>query len=224
MQKKVVISLEKLLLRRDTVLIKTMNELGRERIIDFSEQAWEYVRLSSLELVAHEIDSKNIKGSVAELGVYRGDFAKMINEAFPNRKLYLFDTFEGFVESDIKADLANNYASEIQNFANTNHNLVLGKMKYANNCEIIQGHFPDSANQIDDQFVFVSIDADLYEPIYNGLNYFYPRLVKGGYLFVHDYNNSLYQGAKAAVQKYCDDNEITYFPLSDAYGTAVILK
>ena len=28
--------------------------------------------------------------------------------------------------------------------------------------------------------------------IYEGLKYFYPRLSLGGYIFVHDYNSSLY--------------------------------
>lgn len=65
-------------------------------------------RLSSLELVANEIYKNNIKGNVAELGVFRGDFAKFINLSFPDRKLYLFDTFEGFDEKDIFIEYKNN--------------------------------------------------------------------------------------------------------------------
>jgi O-methyltransferase len=48
--------------------------------------------------------------------------------------------------------------------------------------------------------------------------------VKGGYIFVHDYNHHLYVGTKAAVKKYCEEEEITFFPLSDVSGSAIIMK
>ena len=38
-------------------------------------------------------------------GVFRGEFASKINKCFPNSKLYLFDTFEGFDERDVKIEL-----------------------------------------------------------------------------------------------------------------------
>jgi O-methyltransferase len=47
-------------------------------------------------------------------------------------------------------------------------------MKYKENCIVRKGYFPETAEDLEDEFVFVSIDADLYEPIYNGLCYFYP--------------------------------------------------
>jgi O-methyltransferase len=70
----------------------------------------------------------------------------------------------------------------------------------------------------------VSIDTDLYDPIYNGLQYFYPRLVKGGYIFIHDYNNDAYLGAKKAVQQFCAENNISFVPLPDSCGSAIITK
>ena len=32
------------------------------------------------------------------------------------------------------------------------------------NCQPVKGFFPESAKDIEDRFVFVSLDADLYEP------------------------------------------------------------
>ncbi|MDR3334041.1 MAG: TylF/MycF family methyltransferase [Treponema sp.] len=58
----------------------------------------DHVRHSSLRLITEEIRERNIEGAVAELGVFKGDFAKRLNIAFPDRKLYLFDTFDGFDE------------------------------------------------------------------------------------------------------------------------------
>ena len=51
------------------------------------------------------IYEQNLNGSVAECGVFRGDSAKYINEFFPDKKLYLFDTFEGFSETDIEYEI-----------------------------------------------------------------------------------------------------------------------
>lgn len=184
----------------------------------------DYCRLSSLELVANEINEKGIDGSVAEVGVYRGDFAKFINLLFADRKFYLFDTFEGFNKKDIEVDVKYKFSLSNEDWSNTSVDTVLKKMQNINNCVIKKGYFPETANDVDDKFVFVSIDCDLYEPIYQALKYFYPRLVKGGYIFIHDYNNKEYIGANLAVKKYTNENGIPYFPLSDGGGSAIIMK
>lgn len=217
-------ALQRFLLERGFVLTMPLRYLERNRGIDLSKYAGDYVRNSSLELVAHEVNTKGIKGSTAELGVYRGDFAKIINELFPDRKLYLFDTFEGFSRKDLALEKSQAYSSGTQDFSKTSIEAVLKKMKNPANCIIKKGYFPESAIDVDDEFAFVSIDADLFQPIYDGLNFFYPKLAGGGYLFVHDYNNDEYKGAKAAVRQYCSENGIRYFPLPDACGSAVISK
>jgi O-methyltransferase len=104
----------------------------------------EYIRTSSLELIANEVYDKNIMGSIAELGVYQGDFAKIINIAFPDRKLYLLDTFEGFDERDVKIEKENGFSMGNQDFSETNVELVLSKMKHKENCIIKKGYFPES--------------------------------------------------------------------------------
>jgi O-methyltransferase len=188
--------------------------------------SYDYIRNSSLELVAHEINTRKINGNVAELGVYRGDFAKNINRAFPDRKLYLFDTFKGFVESDVKMEKDRGYsASKAGYFSSTSVELVMSKMAYAENCIIKKGYFPETARDVDERFAFVSIDCDLFEPILSGLEYFYPRLEKGGYIFVHEYNYSRFSGANEAINQYIEKNRnICYFPLTDHNGTMVIMK
>jgi O-methyltransferase len=199
------------------------NIIGRRRA-DYVYDL-DFIRLSSLELVSSEIYEKKIEGNVAELGVFRGEFAGKINKAFPDRKLYLFDTFEGFNDKDVEIEISSKYSKQRHDFSKTSEEIVLQRMKFRENCIIRKGYFPETANGIEDKFIFVSIDADLYQPIYNGLKYFYPRLVKGGYIFIHDYNNTkVYVGTKVAVKKYCEEEGITVFPLSDFGGSAIIMK
>ena len=184
----------------------------------------DFVRYTTLELCANEIKANNINGNVAELGVYKGEFAKRLNQLFPDKKLYLFDTFEGFNAKDINTEKQKSFSSGEQDFSDTSVELVLNKMKYPHNCIVKKGYFPESAIGVDDKFCFVSIDADLYEPILSGLQFFYPKLESKGYIFVHDFNNDLYKGAKKAVIDFCNTNNVGYLPISDSCGTAIIIK
>jgi O-methyltransferase len=184
------------------------------------------LRVCSLHAIAEEIYTKPVEGSVAELGVYQGHFAKDINAEFPDRNLYLFDTFQGFSEQDKEVDRSSGLSSATEDFSDTSVDLVLKKMSYPEKVRIRAGYFPESTQETDKQerFAFVSIDTDLYKPIYDGLQFFYPRLNPGGYIFVHDYNNKDYPGVKAAVRKYCEEENINCFPLVDPCGTGVIAK
>jgi O-methyltransferase len=186
----------------------------------------EYIRSSSLELTAREINERSVAGAVAELGVYRGEFARLINVAFPDRKLYLFDTFSGFDAGQLEEDLTSQRVDKsFDDFSETSVETVLAKMKFRQNCVVVPGVFPGSASGYPEaSYAFVSIDCDLYRPIYEGLCYFYPLLSPGGYIFVHDYNNTSYSGAKEAVRQFAAEHRVGYFPLSDASGSAVICK
>ena len=49
------------------------------------------IRLATLRLYSEQIRLHDIPGDIAELGVYRGEFAAELNRLFPDRELYLFD-------------------------------------------------------------------------------------------------------------------------------------
>ncbi|MDP4275995.1 MAG: TylF/MycF/NovP-related O-methyltransferase [Bacteroidota bacterium] len=185
---------------------------------------FDYVRYSALSLCHEEITANNVSGSTAELGVYKGDFSRQINYLFSKRKIYLFDTFEGFDAKDIQLDQENKFSIGSQDFSDTCVDFVMKNMPHPDNCIIKKGFFPETAFGISDSFCFVSIDADLFAPIYEGLSFFYPLLEKGGYIFVHDFNNNDYKGAKQAVLKFCKENNITYVPIPDVAGTVIIPK
>lgn len=208
--------------RRNIFIADSLNFLNREREID--QNYFDYIRLATLELISFEIRSGNLKGNVAELGVYKGKFAKHINRYFPERSLYLFDTFKGFDERDIVREKQGNFSEGSQDFSDTSLQAVLRSMPFPEKCIPIKGFFPESALNVDDSFVFVSLDADLYEPIYKGLRFFYPKLVAGGYIFIHDFNNEHYKGARQAVEQFCNEEHIHFVPLPDSGGSAIITK
>ena len=155
-----------------------------------------------------------------------GNFASYINEFFYNKKLYLFDTFEGFTDQDIQFDREQGYSLEGKGFfGDTSVELVLGKMRNRENVVIRKGYFPDTSVGINEEFCFVSLDMDLYQPIKAGLEYFYPRLLRGGYIFIHDCDigQGHYKGARTALEEYVEQKHIGYVMLPD-HCTAVITK
>ncbi|MDZ7616495.1 MAG: TylF/MycF/NovP-related O-methyltransferase [Patescibacteria group bacterium] len=192
----------------------------------------DYTRFRTFELCADEL--RRIKGdemvdsSVAEVGVFRGEFAALINAAFPEKRLYLFDTFEGFDKDEyFREQASEGVDAGIANcFRDTSVDLVLARMPHGERCVVRKGRFPDTAAGLEKEtFCFVSIDVDLYEPIYNSLAYFYPRLVTGGYLFIHEYNHGHYTGVKKAVERYeAEIGFIRKLPLADNNGTLIVIK
>ena len=113
----------------------------------------------------------------------------------------------------------------IEAYKQTDLAVVLECMPYLDNLIIKQGYFPQSLDGLEETFSFVSLDMDFEESIYEGLKYFYPRLEKGGYIFVHDYNSSLL-GVEKAVDRYEEElgTVLCKMPLCDANGTLAIMK
>jgi len=214
--------LGKFLYSQKAHLSNSLKYSNRKRDIDI--HYLDYIRLATLELISNEIHKKNLVGNVAEVGVYKGKFAKYINQYFPAKKLYLFDTFEGFDENDIATEKKLGFNNATQDFSNTSIEMVLKNMPFPGQCIIKKGFFPETASDIDDSFVFVSLDTDLYEPIYQGLVFFYPKMTKGGYIFVHDVNNDNYKGATKAVEQFCLEQGISFLPIPDSCGSAVFVK
>ena len=192
----------------------------------------DYNRFFTLELCAREIRGNNVLGEVAELGVFRGDFAKLLNKVFYDRKLYLFDTFNGYDECDVEFERLNQFVDE--NILNdikdihkiTNVDLVLNKLQNKNEVIVKQGYFPESLGGLEERFCFVSLDVSFYKATLEGLKYFYNRLSQGGYIFVRDYNHKLYKGVSAAVKDFekIIGHKLLKFPLCDLGGTLVITK
>ena len=168
------------------------------------------------------IQEKIRYGACAEVGVFEGDFAKYINEYFPERKLYLFDTFEGFDSRDVREE-SKFSAAKAGDYNNTSVEEVLSKMPFSEKCFICKGYFPETAEGIKEQFLFVNLDVDLYLPTYNGLNWFSKRMVQDGIILVHDYFADNFRGPKEAVDRFLSENkDLRILPIGDGLSIVII--
>lgn len=174
-------------------------------------------------LAIDQIIKENIYGDFAELGVYRGATASILATIArrTGRSVYLLDTFEGFVERD----LVGVDAGREMGFAETSLDVVRSTVG-EEAVHFIKGHFPQSSSNIPytAKFSLVHIDCDLYTPFKHALEYFWPRLVPGGFLVMHDYLSLHWTGAERAVDEFFLDKAETLVPIPDASGTVVARK
>ena len=211
------------LLRCEIGLVWPMRNLNRPRNFSLHEPSWDYLRFSNLELAAHEIRENGVAGNVAELGVFHGDFASKINQAFPDRTFYLFDTFTGFDDRDVLVESKKEIATPDKTFPGAVTAKVLSRMKHRDKIVLRDGFFPETAEGLENEtFALVSLDVDLYQPTLEGLRFFYPRLNKGGYIFVHDFHSRNFPGCGQAVREFIKETGATYIPVTDQGGSVVI--
>ena len=177
----------------------------------------DWVRYKTLEAICRELNS--VPGAMAELGVFRGEFAAAMNTLLPERRLYLFDTFTGF---DPAEDAPEGLA-EAHN--NASAELVLRRLPNPEMASVRAGLFPETSAGLENEtFALVSLDADLEESTLAGLRWFVPKMAKGGYLLLHDWNHPGLPGVRRAVRRYEGEicGRLPGVPLCDITGTLVI--
>lgn len=181
-------------------------------------------RILFLKRFAERVYKEKKEGAVAEAGVYRGEFSKQINKYFPDRKCYLFDTFEGFDQRDTALEQGNLNGYVVNHFTTTNVELVLSKLPHKEMVEVHKGYVPETLAGIEDIFCFVNLDMDLYQPTLEALKFFYPRMIDGGVILVHDYFSEVF----VKIEDSIDDFEkalgcrILKMPIGDDISMAII--
>jgi hypothetical protein len=153
-----------------------------------------------------------LPGDLAEVGVYKGGSAKMICEVKGEKKLHLFDTFQGMPETDASIDV-----HKKGDFSDTSLESVRSYLAGCRNVEFHKGVFPETASNLppETRFCFVNLDVDLYRSTLDGLRFFYPRMSRGGIIISHDYRSISCPGVKKAFDEFLSDKPETLIELWD---------
>jgi hypothetical protein len=177
---------------------------------------------------ARYLDENRIEGDVAECGVWQGQTAAYMNRYFKNRRLFLFDTFEGYPEGDLTKDSAADagFNRQIYNKVSAEPTLdtVMSKMTFPANVVVRKGYFPETMADISARFSFVHVDFTLYEPERAALDLFYDNLPPGGAMLFNTYYSSFISCTRKAV----DDFErkrgrrLIKMPIADTAGALII--
>lgn len=165
---------------------------------------------------------KDVVGDVVECGVgYGNSFFKLCCLAYiedKGRKIYGFDSFEGFPEpSEEDASPRNSKKGEF-NLAtvDTIEKLLIqrGKIERTfvkNNVRLVKGFFEESLHTFDGRTVaFLHLDVDLYESYKVTLEYFWPKVAAGGVVLFDEYKQPVelvkWPGASKAIDEFFGDS------------------
>nr|WP_294557355.1 TylF/MycF/NovP-related O-methyltransferase [uncultured Rhodopila sp.] len=181
------------------------------------------VRLAFLATNIAALEAAGVPGAFAELGVWRGNSAKVIHSLAPGRDLYLLDTFQGFPAEHSDDDPVSGISHHYQDVSVDTVRAFVGRSE---RIHFVVGCFPDSAGSIpfEERFAFVHIDCDLYRSVRAGLEYFYPRMSPKGLIVVHDYGSGRWPGVTKAVNEYLSDKPETPVLIPDTSGSAAIVR
>lgn len=191
---------------------------------------------SRRDLVQYFFATLGLPGGRAECGAYRGATALLLAHAWRSRRpdfdgadLYLIDSFAGTStsgEHDLIAVRQADGSTRMEPFfpvrkTDISPELVRGFFGDFPNTRICAGWIPQVFSTLPERdWAFVHLDVTLYEPTLAGLEYFYPRLSRGG-VVVCD-GSILCPGAEKAREDFCARHGIAYAILGNR--EAVIIK
>jgi hypothetical protein len=208
-------------------------EASRNRaLFEANPSSWEtkmenfpkYVRRQNLTrfLALYEIFKfiLPVKGSIVECGVNHGfglmswaKFSAIMEPVNLTRRIYGFDTFEGFPDvgdkdrsatsmhvkqGDLKAEVFDELSQLVQVYDSTRF------IGHVNKVKLVRGDATKTIPQFvqDNPHLLVSLlfmDFDLYEPTKVALEHFLPRMPKGSVLAFDELDNPLWPGETLAM-------------------------
>lgn len=173
-----------------------------------------YKQLSSITLIdkfrlyeIYELTKQQVSrypsASIAEIGVWRGGSALLINQV-KNKMgskgdLFLFDTFQGVAKTSDK----DHYYTGGEH-SDTSKDFVERLFETDSTVKIFEGIFPEeSGKNIDRSIAFsmVHVDVDVYKSCKDIVSYFKDRLVSGGVIIIDDYGFSTCNGVTDFVNE-----------------------
>ncbi len=228
----------------DNVILKENIEFARfyEICKDYTMTSIE--RLYASYCATEYVVNNNLPGDIVECGVWKGGSSMMIALVLnkynvTNRKIYMYDTYEGMSEPDEndkdvsgvsaenllkKADIKQQdsvwcYSSLDEVKANMNKTgfsqdnivYVVGKVE-----ETIPETIPHS------DIALLRLDTDWYASTKQELEYLYPKLVDKGVLIIDDYGH--WQGCRKAVDEYFAKENINILLSITDYTGRIAIK
>ena len=169
----------------------------------------------------------NIEGSIAECGVYRGSTLFGMTHLLEKRnckvRLFGLDSFEGFPEpakEDRLPDGTIHLAAEKGHFNDTSYETIQRRARalgFADRVTFFKGYFKDTLHNLqNEKFSLVHLDCDLYQSYMDCLEFFYDKVLPGGYIVFDEYSFSkdVYPGAQRAIDEFMQDKpeKIQSFP------------
>ena len=159
-----------------------------------------------------------IEGSIAECGVFQGEalfgMANVLRQRNCKVRMFGMDSFEGFPEPHQKDRLADGSlhpTAEKGHFKDTSYEAVSRRSQalgFGGQITFYKGYFENTLHNLkNEKFSLVHLDCDLYQSYIECLNFFYDKVLPGGYIVFDEYSFSkdVYPGAQKAIDEFMAD-------------------
>jgi Macrocin-O-methyltransferase (TylF) len=165
------------------------------------------------------------EGTIVEVGAYRGGTALHLSNCRPGSRIFVCDTFDGYVSLPLETTLDRREVSWREEnadggpFQDVNAEAVASLFRAkGRDAVVLKGRFPasDEAGQIQD-VIFAHVDVVLYQSCRDALEYLRPRALASAIFVVNDYRRNT--GIARAVGEFvAQHEEWMAFPLYPGQG------
>jgi hypothetical protein len=187
-------------------------------------------------LAQYFLETLSVPGARAECGAYRGATALLLCHAWRSREpqfkggdFFLIDSFSGVSDSaaeDLIPVRGPDGATRMEPFfppgkTDVTPEMVRGFFSDYPEAKIVPGWIPQVFSLLPErEWAFVHLDLTLFEPTLASLEYFYPRLARGGVILC---DGSVFcPGAEKAWTKFCTERDVPYAMLG--HRESVLIK
>jgi len=181
--------------------------------------------------------SLELPGDVVECGAFKGlssyvfcSYIRMANADFTGAGYHIFDSFQGLGQPTAEDVIANHEYGAVGETSQPvgafqgSIEAVKATLRDFPLIEYHPGWIPESfAGVAERNYKFVHLDLDLYAPIKGALEYFYPRMIRGGVIVIDEYGFPRWPGARKAADEFCEENDLSG-PISLTTGNGVLIK
>ncbi|HAZ14438.1 MAG: hypothetical protein A2X86_00075 [Bdellovibrionales bacterium GWA2_49_15] len=202
-------------------------------------------RMYALYKAVEYIHKAQIPGDVVECGVWQGGSCMLVAQTLKqlkaeDRKIYLYDTFEG-MSAPTDKDIDRASSQQVQAILDSTSKsterfnfwayapLELVKKNMAathypmGKIQFVQGKVEDTIpGQLPKQISLLRLDTDWYESTKHELKHLYPLLSKGGVLIIDDYGH--FKGAQQAVDEFFAEQGMCPYLARIDYTCRVYIK
>ena len=173
-----------------------------------------------------------------ECGVFRGFSSLMsckilrhLSPEFNGNGYYICDSFEG-LSQPLEMDLVEvvesdgnqkKYSSHKQGHFAVDFETVASRFSEYPGVTFVKGWIPEVLAKLPEaEWSYVHIDVDLYDPTMACLDYFYPRMTKGGVILNDDFDSPLFPGGRKSWRDFFEPRGLSYVVLDS--GQSVYIK
>jgi len=173
--------------------------------------------------------ASKLPGDFVECGVNKGFYSSAIMQYLDwnslDKKFFLLDTFNGIDERFVNDEEKRLGRLEInqrvldQGGYELNVESVRKNFSEWERVQIIQGAVPETLRQVDtEQVAYLHLDMNCAIPEVAATEFFWPRLVPGGFVLFDDYAYAGFEPQHSALNKFADSKRIKVMSLPTGQG------